>query len=58
MNFIGFKNFYFQIFLLNYIIIKIKTHKINHQLDIVIFVWNRDNFIKNKLKKIIMKFNS
>jgi hypothetical protein len=53
MNSIGFLK-KIKIFLLNYIIIiKIKTHKINHQPDIVIFIWNDDNFIKNKLKKLL-----
>ena len=31
-------------------IIKINTHKIEHQSNVEIFVWNYNNFIESKLK--------
>jgi hypothetical protein len=32
---------------------KIDTHKIEHQPNIKIFVWNRDNSLENKPKQIM-----
>jgi hypothetical protein len=34
-------------------IIKIDTCKIKHQLKVEMFVWNCDNLLESKLKKII-----
>ena len=52
MDSIGFK-YFFNCFLPNDIITKIDAYKIEHQSNIVIFVWDYDNFIGSKQKKII-----
>jgi len=44
-------------FLLNYMIIKKKTWKIEHQSNAKIFVWDYNNLIESKPKQI-MKLNS
>jgi hypothetical protein len=37
-------------YLLNDMITKIDAHKIERKLNVEIFVWDCDDFIKNKLK--------
>jgi len=46
-------NIFFNYFLPNDIITKIDAYKIEHQPNIVIFVWDYDNLIGSKQKQII-----
>jgi len=49
MNSTEFNNFIFvKLFLLNYMIIKINTRKMENQINVEMFICDHDNLIKNK----------
>ena len=51
MKFTGFKKKIIIFFLPNYITIKINIYKIEHKLDVNVYIWDHDIHLKNKLKK-------